>query len=366
MNPEDQSSDFTRVVDTVMSLFGEVMTRDAVCAIVEHCGGDLTEAVDIIVNMSDDSSVSELSNNVPTPNQTIVSSHNVAGNLTVSPTPQNTGTVELIIKETESLSVTRNPQNANMLVLQPELSYSGVSQSKGAYPKQLPKQRPINSQISIWTPQTKQIVEYHNKGSRTLILMRGLPGSGKSFLARQLVEMMCPSMNYKSFIFSTDDFFMHRGRYEFQRYMLPEAHLWNQNRVQEAIGRGLSPIIVDNTNVEIRHMESYVRAAVRGGYIIEVLEPNTPWAKKVGHLARKNSHDVNISTLKRLLDSFQHCPNGAFLIQIFGLSYPADKVPPVLRNIPPVFEQDQHDAPSSHKTSESQVKYKMNLFYGKF
>ncbi|XP_063381332.1 uncharacterized protein LOC134667870 isoform X1 [Cydia fagiglandana] len=306
--------------------------------------------------MADDSSVSELSNNVPTPNQ---SAHNVAGNLTVSPKPDNTGTVELITKETESLSVTRNPQNTSMLELQPGLSYSGASQSKGAYPKHLPKQRPINSQISIWTPQTKQIVEYHNKGSRTLILMRGLPGSGKSFLARQLVETMCPGMNYKSFIFTTDDFFMHRGRYEFQKYMLPEAHLWNQNRVQEAIGRGLSPIIVDNTNVEIRHMESYVRAGVRGGYIIEVLEPHTPWAKKVGHLARKNSHDVNISTLKRLLDSFQDCPNGAFLIQIFGLSYPADKVPPVMRNIPPVFEQ--LDDPSPHQTRQSQVESATSL-----
>ncbi|XP_063362656.1 uncharacterized protein LOC134651475 [Cydia amplana] len=355
MDHEDKSSDFTRVVDSVMSLFGEVMTRDAVCAIVEHCGGDLTEAIDIIVNMSDDSSVSELSNNAPTPAQTIASSHNVAGNLTVSPKPQNTGTVELIIKETESLFVTRDPENANMLVLQPGLSYSGASQSKGAYPKQLPKQGHINSQISIWTPQTKQIVEYHNKGSRTLILMRGLPGSGKSSLARQLVETMCPGMNYKSFIFSTDDFFMHRGRYEFQKYMLPEAHLWNQNKVQEAIGRGLSPIFVDNTNVEIRHMEPYVRAGLRGGYIIEVLEPNTPWAKKVGHLARKNSHDVNISTLKRLLDSFQHCPSGAFIIQIFGLSYPGDKVPPVMRNIPPIFEQDQHDAPSPHQTRQNQV-----------
>ncbi|XP_063534423.1 uncharacterized protein LOC134744535 isoform X2 [Cydia strobilella] len=355
MDPEDQRSDFTRVVDSLMSLFGEVMTRDAVCAIVEHCGGDLTEAIDIIINMSDDSSVSELSNNVPTPNQTIESSHNVVGNLTVSPKPQNTGTVELIIKETESLSVTRNPQNANMLLLQPRLSYSGASQSKGAYPKQFPKQGPINSQISIWTPQTRQIVEYHNKGSRTLILMRGLPGSGKSFLSRQIVETMCPGMNYKSFIFSTDDFFMRRGRYEFQRYMLPDAHQWNQNRVQEAFGRGLSPIFVDNTNVEIRHMEPYVRAGVRGGYIIEVLEPNTPWAKNVGNLARKNSHDVNISALKRLSDSFQHCPSGAFLIQIFGLSYPADKVPPVMRNTPPVFEQDQHDAPSPHQTRQSQV-----------
>ncbi|XP_061714306.1 uncharacterized protein LOC133522860 isoform X2 [Cydia pomonella] len=305
--------------------------------------------------MSEDSSVNELSYNVPTPNQIGVSSHNVAVSPLVSPNPQNTGTVELIINDTQSLSVSRNPRTANTLVLQPGLSYSGASQTKGAYPKQLPKQRPINSQISIWTPQTKQIVEYHNKGIRTLILMRGLPGSGKSFLARQLVETMCPGMNYKSFLFSTDDFFMHRGRYEFQRNMLSEAHQWNQNRVQEAFGRGVSPIFVDNTNVEIRHMEPYVRAGVRGGYIIEVLEPNTPWAKKVGHLARKNSHDVNISTLKRLLDTFQLCPSGAFLIQMFGLSYPADKIPPVMRNIPPVLKQDPQDAPSPHQTRQSQV-----------
>ncbi|XP_047990650.1 uncharacterized protein LOC125229758 [Leguminivora glycinivorella] len=355
MDPEDQSSAFTSVVDSVMSLFGEVMTRDAVCAIVEHCGGDLTQAIDIIVNMSDDSSAGELSNNAPSPNQTEVSPHNIARYPTLPPTSQITGTtIEPLMNTSESLSVSRNSQIANMQVSQPRLSYSGASQTKGAFPKQLPK-RAINPQISIWTPQTKQIVEYHKKGIKILILMRGLPGSGKSFLARELIEYMCPDMNHKSFIFSTDDFFMHRGRYEFQKHMLPEAHFWNQNRVYEAMGRDVSPIIIDNTNVEIRHMEPYVRAGVRKSYVIEVLEPNTPWAKKVGPLARKNSHDVNISTLKRLLDSFQECPNGAFLIQLFGLSYPAGKALPIIKNIPPLFGQDQHGAASSIQTRQFQA-----------
>lgn len=40
MDPGDTHPDFAGVVDSVMHLFGEVMSREAVSAIVDHYHGD--------------------------------------------------------------------------------------------------------------------------------------------------------------------------------------------------------------------------------------------------------------------------------------------------------------------------------------
>ncbi|XP_023403015.1 NEDD4-binding protein 2-like 1 isoform X5 [Loxodonta africana] len=59
-----------------------------------------------------------------------------------------------------------------------------------------------------------------------LYLLRGLPGSGKTTLARQLQHDFP-----RAVIFSTDDFFSRDdGTYEFNPDFLEEAHKWNQKR----------------------------------------------------------------------------------------------------------------------------------------
>jgi tRNA uridine 5-carbamoylmethylation protein Kti12 len=57
---------------------------------------------------------------------------------------------------------------------------------------------------------------------KTLYIMRGVPGSGKSTLAKQLAE------GDESKIFSTDDYWMKDGTYQFDPKMLGNAHEWNQ------------------------------------------------------------------------------------------------------------------------------------------
>ncbi|XP_058999777.1 NEDD4-binding protein 2-like 1 isoform X4 [Mustela lutreola] len=59
-----------------------------------------------------------------------------------------------------------------------------------------------------------------------LYLLRGLPGSGKTTLARQLQHDFP-----RALIFSTDDYFFREdGAYEFNPDFLEEAHEWNQKR----------------------------------------------------------------------------------------------------------------------------------------
>ena len=147
--------------------------------------------------------------------------------------------------------------------------------------------------------------------NKTLFLGRGVPGSGKSTTLRKLL----PVEN----IFSTDDYW--GPKYCFDVNALGTAHRWNQVRVINAMQEGKSPIAVDNTNTTWKEIEPYAIAAISNGYTIEIVEPLSPWWKKItdalkNHnvseldvwaefLAKKNIHKVPLDTIKKMLGRWQ-------------------------------------------------------------
>ncbi|XP_013985205.1 NEDD4-binding protein 2-like 1 [Salmo salar] len=103
------------------------------------------------------------------------------------------------------------------------------------------------------------------KRTRHIIILRGLPGSGKTARASEIVEMYGSGE-----AFSTDDYFRVNGKMVgFHKRDLHNAHVWNRNRVLQAIRRKVHPIVIDNTNLRKWEMWPYVRMAFRRGYWIE-------------------------------------------------------------------------------------------------
>uniref|UniRef100_A0A8C6R8Y5 NEDD4-binding protein 2-like 2 n=1 Tax=Nannospalax galili TaxID=1026970 RepID=A0A8C6R8Y5_NANGA len=133
-----------------------------------------------------------------------------------------------------------------------------------------------------------------------LVLLRGLPGSGKSFLARTLQED-----NPSGVILSTDDYFYINGQYQFDIKYLGEAHEWNQNRAKEAFEKKVSPIIIDNTNLQAWEMKPYVALSQKHKYKVLFREPDTWWKFKPKELARRNIHGVSKEKITRMLDHYQ-------------------------------------------------------------
>uniref|UniRef100_A0A8C4RHQ8 Uncharacterized LOC114649936 n=1 Tax=Erpetoichthys calabaricus TaxID=27687 RepID=A0A8C4RHQ8_ERPCA len=107
---------------------------------------------------------------------------------------------------------------------------------------------------------------------QTLILMRGMPGSGKSTLAQELTRS-----NPNGVVLSTDDYFSQQTGYSYDPSLLGDAHEWNQSRAKEAMEKGQSPIVIDNTNTQAWEMKPYVQLALEKGYNVEFHEPNTGW-----------------------------------------------------------------------------------------
>jgi predicted kinase len=131
-----------------------------------------------------------------------------------------------------------------------------------------------------------------------LILMRGVSGSGKSTLAKTL----CPAAQ----IFSTDELFMVDGVYKFVPAKIAEYHAENQRRVEWALQELWPVVCVDNTHIKMWEMAPYVRLGDAYGYAIRIVESNTPWRFDADVLFEKNTHDVPMETIKRMIAGYEH------------------------------------------------------------
>ncbi|NXN20858.1 N4BP2 protein, partial [Nycticryphes semicollaris] len=137
---------------------------------------------------------------------------------------------------------------------------------------------------------------------QVLVLLRGVPGSGKSYLARTLLED-----NPGGIVLSTDDYFYKNGQYHYDPDCLGEAHDWNRKRAKEAFEMRISPIIIDNTNIQAWEMKPYVTLAQQFKYKVMFREPDTWWKFKPKELERRNIHGVSKEKIKRMLERYERC-----------------------------------------------------------
>ncbi|XP_071397189.1 NEDD4-binding protein 2 [Centroberyx affinis] len=135
---------------------------------------------------------------------------------------------------------------------------------------------------------------------KVLVLLRGAPGSGKTTLARAMLEH-----NPGGAVLCTDDYFSRHGEYHFEPTALGEAHEWNHKRAKEAFESGANPIIIDNTNMQGWEMRPYVVQALKHKYKVLFREPDTWWKNKPRELERRTKHDVPVETIRRMLDGYE-------------------------------------------------------------
>lgn len=163
---------------------------------------------------------------------------------------------------------------------------------------------------------------------RVVVIMRGLPGSGKSFTAKKLLKKYGGGDPYHH-IFSTDDYFIqdvinekraklekdepvdHQFYDELEKETyrsnwasekLAAAHNWNFYRFKQAIDNWMTPLIVDNTNVKAFEMRRYVEYAEKAGYKILIEESDAPWWKDHAHMLKnKDKYGRELEDFARFL-----------------------------------------------------------------
>ena len=131
---------------------------------------------------------------------------------------------------------------------------------------------------------------------KELFLLRFLPCSGKSTLAKMLV-------GYKDYCHKEADmYFVDRdGNYNFDPIKLRYAHQWCQEETEFAMKYEHSPVVVSNTFTQKWEMDDYYKLADKYGYRVHSLivenrhngvnEHGVP-AEKIDHM--KNRFEVKL------------------------------------------------------------------------
>lgn len=126
-----------------------------------------------------------------------------------------------------------------------------------------------------------------------LVLMRGLPGSGKSYYARTMFQ--------NATILSTDQYFMVGDEYCFEPKKLGFAHSWNQWRAEQAMRQKHKVVVIDNTHTRLWEMEPYKKLAKEYDYRVEIHTPDTPWKNDPIICHQKQTHGVPLEAVQRML-----------------------------------------------------------------
>ena len=120
--------------------------------------------------------------------------------------------------------------------------------------------------------------------NKKLIILSGLPGSGKSHYANLLSGDIS--------VFSTDDFFMRGGAYKYDPSLEGKAHAETFRDFMEHLEAGIEgPIVVDNTNLSAWEISPYVLAGSAYGFsavIVRILcDPEEAFARQAHGVPRE-------------------------------------------------------------------------------
>jgi predicted kinase len=143
--------------------------------------------------------------------------------------------------------------------------------------------------------------------NQVMIIMRGIPGAGKSTKAKSLVG--------EGIIHSTDDVIEEAtGDYNGFFKRINDSGDWSEHgkmhhknylNAKASLEQGISPVIVDNTNIKASEPKKYVEAALRLGLSednIKIVDVGDG-GQKAEILAKRNTHNVPLRVINRMLSS---------------------------------------------------------------
>ena len=128
---------------------------------------------------------------------------------------------------------------------------------------------------------------------KTLYIVRGIPGSGKSTFAKSLGGAH----------FEADMFFMKNGEYKYDMFKIKEAHKWCQDSVNTAMILNTTAalnetIVVSNTFTQEWEMKPYFDLAETHGYkVFSIIVENRHGGT--------NEHGVPDEVLTKMSERFE-------------------------------------------------------------
>lgn len=139
-------------------------------------------------------------------------------------------------------------------------------------------------------------IEFTNEP--TLVIVRGIPGSGKTTFAKYCVEKL-KTENIKAIQYEADDYFMHNGQYKFDITKLAAAHKWCFEKTFSSFDR-YNVVFVTNTFTTMKELNPYLKEANLLGIKVIVVRMANEY---------QNQHNVPEATLTAMRQRFCDYPN---------------------------------------------------------
>lgn len=133
------------------------------------------------------------------------------------------------------------------------------------------------------------------KKNKILIIVRGIPGSGKSTFAKKIVKMFPDN----SVHWEADMFYMHNGVYCWKPTIAHLGHRWCQKKVKESFDE-VDIVIVSNTFTTNSEMKPYVDWCHENGITVQYVRMANEF---------ENEHGVPESALEKMKARFVDVPN---------------------------------------------------------
>lgn len=144
---------------------------------------------------------------------------------------------------------------------------------------------------------------------KTLIILRGIPGSGKSTWAKRFVrkhhgifdEGVCWTESADKYFVRPD------GLYDWTPKLLGRAHKWCRDMVEHRMKYGgTTIIIVDNTNTRKKEYKAYLQLAEKYGYEVREKIIGKFDDESIALYGERNSHNVPPQKVKEMAERFEH------------------------------------------------------------
>ncbi len=130
---------------------------------------------------------------------------------------------------------------------------------------------------------------------KIVYIMRGVPGSGKSTVAHELIKD-------GGVVHSTDDYRYIDGKYHFDPTKSQECHDLNYQAFCSSLEQGVSVVICDNTNIKRWHFKRYIEAAEKAGYLVAVVTMPHPDPQVA---TQRTIHDVPAPAIEIMIKGWE-------------------------------------------------------------
>ena len=139
-----------------------------------------------------------------------------------------------------------------------------------------------------------------------VVILRGLPGAGKSHYAKQ--RWALPDGSWGATYCSADSYFVGPdGVYRWDAKLLGAAHAACLRKYTEAIVSGTDPwVVVDNTNTRLWECAPYHSLAVAFDREVEIVEVR---AASPEIAQRRDIHQVGVEAHQNMALRFEPAPN---------------------------------------------------------